>query len=50
MIYVVMLLVAPSYINGGNDYRIIRKNVDTGDPSLIWDNVLAFYWIDWWKP
>jgi len=24
MIYVVMLLVAPSYIEGGNDYRIIR--------------------------
>jgi len=35
MIYVVMLLVAPSYVDGGNDYRIIRKNVDTGNPSLI---------------
>ena len=40
MTYVVMLSVAPSYIEGGNDYRIIRKSVDTGD------NVLAFYWTD----
>ena len=44
-----MLLVAPSYIKQGNDYKIIRKNVDTGDPSLIWDNVLAFYQTDWRK-
>ena len=35
MIYVVTFSVAPLHVKEGDDYRIIRKNVDAGDPSLI---------------